>query len=781
MKLGIVGGGRWAKIIQSVAAKHNTPTEVYTRSELATVSSIEDITADHVWVANLAGDHYETVKKLLLLSKNVLCEKPFVTTLEQYDELVRLAELQGCVLKIGYEFAYSDAVNNIARGLKTRTSNAPVMRRRQVDFVWHSENNVGRHDFKFVSDQTLSVFNDLASHVLIILRTILNTVDFKLTKIHQTENGVKFSMHAGHLRETIINVDLQRNAKTYRRLMIDGVDYDFSSDGETLDKQLINFMTNKPSSNEAQLTRWVDRIVLDGVDALREQHLDIVRFNKLKNLKDIVGVYISKALIDNGLVDNRYDSNLDTYLQHSVDIIESYKHNPFITQQEIQQKLNITQDKLIQLNIVLQNCDFVQDCIVNDIRNAQYWNNTIIPLTQSGTVDRVVNNEYGYPLRVGLHIGQSCMFWCHFCGRNMDTNASYKKPQLRATTPDLVNLLQTAPNDDPYRFYLSGGLETLTNPDLMKLVTAGYERGFKLSLYTNGFMLTEKYLNDNPEIWNLEVLRVSLYGSNAMVYEEVTKHTQGFKRVKQNVIDFLKYRNKHNKTLRFGFNYIILPGMEEDLLDVIDLVEEVNRKSGDSIDFITLRENFQKPNEADTFGDREELKRIFKIVDERVESSRDLEHVHIDYGYALNALREGVDAPTMHCITDEQMLPKGFPPVDVVVDAYGHVYLCREAGFLDRPGNDRFIIGQVNSETTIEDIINDWIKNGKPIDIQKGDTEFMDSYEHIVSLVVKQSTSDNQFGINNSLGPIRAKIQNGVSSTSIQAFYQGDKDAKFNS
>jgi dTDP-4-amino-4,6-dideoxy-D-glucose ammonia-lyase len=150
------------------------------------------------------------------------------------------------------------------------------------------------------------------------------------------------------------------------------------------------------------------------------------------------------------------------------------------------------------------------------------------------------------------------MFWCHFCGRNMDTNASYKKPQLRATTPDLVNLLQTAPNDDPYRFYLSGGLETLTNPDLMKLVTAGYERGFKLSLYTNGFMLTEKYLNDNPEIWNLEVLRVSLYGSNAMVYEEVTKHTQGFKRVKQNVIDFLKYRNKHNKTLRFGFNYIRL-------------------------------------------------------------------------------------------------------------------------------------------------------------------------------------------------------------------------------
>jgi dTDP-4-amino-4,6-dideoxy-D-glucose ammonia-lyase len=775
MKLGIVGGGRWAKIIQSVAEKHNTATEIHTRSELATVSSLEDITADHVWVANLADDHYETVKKLLLLSKNVLCEKPFVTTLEQYDELINLAELQGCDLKIGYEFAYSDAVNHIAQQVKRKTR----ILRRQIDFTWHSENNVGRHDFMFVSDQTLSVFNDLASHVLIILRTILNTVDFKLANIQQTENGVKFCIHAGHLRETIINVDLQRNATTYRRLVIDGVDYDFSSDTETLDKQLINFMKDMPSSNEAQLTRWVDELVLDGVDALREQHLDIVRYNKLNNIKDIVGIYVSKSLIDNGLVASRYDKQLDTYLQHSVDIIECYKHNPFVTQQEIQSKLNIAHNDLVKLNIVLQKCDFVQDCIVNDIRNAQYWNNTIIPLTQSGTVDRVVNNEYGYPLRIGLHIGQSCMFWCHFCGRNMDTNAAYNKPRLRATTPDLVNLLQTAPNDDPYRFYLSGGLETLTNPDLMKLITAGYERGFKFSLYTNGFMLTEKFLDDNPELWNLEVLRISLYGSNAMVYEEVTKHKQGFKRVKQNVIDFLKYRKLYDKTLRFGFNYIILPGMEEDLLEVIDFVEEVNRKSDDSIDFITLRENFQKPNELDTFGDREKLKRIFKIIDARIEKSRDLQYVHFDYGYALNALREGVDAPTMHCITDEQMLPKGFPQVDVVVDAYGYVYLCREAGFLDRPGNDRFIIGQVNSETSLESIVDDWIKNGKPIDIQKGDTEFMDSYEHIVSLVVKQCTSDKQFGIDNIVGPIRAKAQS-VNTPSIQAFYQGDKDATVN-
>ena len=94
-------------------------------------------------------------------------------------------------------------------------------------------------------------------------------------------------------------------------------------------------MKDMPSSNEAQLTRWVDELVLEGVDVLREEHLDIVRYNKLNNIKDIVGIYVTKLLIDNGLVASRYDKRLDTYLQHSVDIIECYKHNPFVTQQEI--------------------------------------------------------------------------------------------------------------------------------------------------------------------------------------------------------------------------------------------------------------------------------------------------------------------------------------------------------------------------------------------------------------------------------------------------------------
>ena len=455
MKLGIVGGGRWAKVIQQVAHNNNIQTEMYTNNAaLCNVKSINDISSDYVWVANLPDDHYKTVKQLLLNSKNVLIEKPFVQNLEQYEELVQLANDQGCILKVGYEFAYSDSINELLT-----TPNI-------IDIVWHSNDNTIKHNELYISDPTISVFEDVGSHILIILSKFLSSNEYILTDITQTENGVRYTMQSG---VTHISVDLQRNVLEDRHMKIDGIAYDFNMDTMTLDKQLLDFLSHNDNINLASDHRWVDEFIINGVTSLREQHLDIVRFNKLNNITDIIGLYISKPLIDAGLVTSRYDTTLIDYLKYTVGIIDCYKHNPFVTQQYISETININTQQLIQLNIVLQQISFIQECIVGDIRNTQYWNSTIIPLSQSGTINNVLNNEYGYPLRIGLHIGQSCMFWCHFCGRNMDTNASYKKPQLRATTPDLINLLQTAPNNDPYRFYLSGGLETLTNPDLSRI------------------------------------------------------------------------------------------------------------------------------------------------------------------------------------------------------------------------------------------------------------------------------------------------------------------------
>ena len=42
-------------------------------------------------------------------------------------------------------------------------------------------------------------------------------------------------------------------------------------------------------------------------------------------------------------------------------------------------------------------------------------------------------------------------------------------------------------------------------------------------MYTNGYMLTPKYLEKNPEIFNLDSLRISFYGIDEAQYFDVTK------------------------------------------------------------------------------------------------------------------------------------------------------------------------------------------------------------------------------------------------------------------
>lgn len=767
--LGIVGGGRWARIVNNVATKNNIETQIYSsrNSEVSTVDSIDDITASHVWVCNYPADHYSATKQLLLNDKHVLCEKPFVASVEQAQELIELAEQRNLKLIIGYEFEYSSRVREIAQ-----ETSIPEF----IQVTWTSQNNVVRHGQQYVSDPTISVFADIAPHVLTMIRKIVGTGTPQNLSIEQNENSVAFSFEC---RSTRVNVMLGRNSRVERQIVIDDTVYDFSTDdGTSLDQQLMDFLNDTTVINSAANTLWIDEFIAEGLTELRKQHLDILRFKTLVNRKDILANYISKDLIDTGMVSSVYEVDaMNMWINSALTIIDSYNEYPFITQQELAQKIKLEKTQLVKLNQVLRNNDFVQECILNDIRNAQYWQNTIIPLNQTGTIDRVLNNEYGYPLRIGLHIGQSCMFWCTFCGRNMVENSYYDRRKIVDTSKHVIDVLKTAPNDDPYRFYLSGGLETLTNPHLMDMINAGADRGFKLSLYTNAYMLTEGYVQKNPDIWKLEVLRISLYGSNAQVYEDVTKHPKGFDRVKQNAIDFLRAKGAQGRNTRFGFNYVVLPGYEEDVLAVIDLIEEINQAAGYQLNFLTLRENFRQPTDPDTFGNRSKLKRVFREIEKR-RKSKWLNELHIDYGYALNALSQDIDAPTMHCITEREMRPKGFPQVDLVVDAYGLVYLYREAGFLDRENNDRYIIGQVDDNTTLEDVVRTWINTGEPIEIQSGDTEFMDSYEHIISLIVNQNEADAAYGVPVALGPIRSKLTETEKSVSIQAFYQGDRNAK---
>ena len=103
------------------------------------------------------------------------------------------------------------------------------------------------------------------------------------------------------------------------------------------------------------------------------------------------------------------------------------------------------------------------------------------------------------------------------------------------------------------------------------------------------------------------------------------------------------------------------------------------------------------------------------------------------------------------------MRKSAYPQVSVAVDSYGDVFLYREAGFLDRPGNDKFIIGRISKQKSLEDIIVDFINNKKEIKPHVSDARFMDAFDHLATVLINQAQDDKDLGIPFELGPVSAR------------------------
>ena len=152
-------------------------------------------------------------------------------------------------------------------------------------------------------------------------------------------------------------------------------------------------------------------------------------------------------------------------------------------------------------------------------------------MLKSHSVKNFIEKKYSFPFRIGLFPGLSCMFQCSFCGRNYD--AVYKRDSADKGVEIFKKIIDEAPPGDSSRFFLSGGLEPLTNPKLGRIIKTGSDLGFKLPLITNAYSLTEGYIKKNPEIWLLDSLRVSLYGHDDQSYKEITQLDKSFKMVKK--------------------------------------------------------------------------------------------------------------------------------------------------------------------------------------------------------------------------------------------------------
>tara|TARA_R100001377_G_scaffold9615_1_gene4894 strand:+ start:521 stop:2059 length:1539 start_codon:yes stop_codon:yes gene_type:complete len=451
-------------------------------------------------------------------------------------------------------------------------------------------------------------------------------------------------------------------------------------------------------------------------------------------------------------------------------IIHFLSEMPWYTQENLLEDTGLTKEELIKLNKIIRDSDILQQMIVFDGLGKKYWN-TMLSHIKSGNIEKVINYEYSLPLRLTLFPGMSCMYYCGFCGRNQ--KAKYKaKDVLESGTQKFKDAISSLPEGSTIS--ISGGLEPLTNMKLGEIISHGKKLGYKIPLITNAHMLTPKHLTNQPGIWDLDSLRISLYGTDQDSTYDVTRHPKAYELVKNNIIEFLKERNRIDSDVKVGLNYIIIPENIHTVLPLLDYINEVNSKvDGPGIDFLTIRDDFGSVTEINDDADksvegrkyhlegflsdkqRENLLSLFNKFNKR----RKIEcpKLHVDFGYAMMALGEGILGKPLARVKGTEMRKSGYPQLSVAMDSHGDIFLHKEAGFLDRPGNDKFIAGRITEDNSIEDVFKEFINNKQMIDLHHDDDRFMDSYDHLITLLINQAESDINLGIPFETGPIKLR------------------------
>lgn len=108
-------GAQMAAAADTDPARRNHIAELYPGVRMVENGDtiLEDREIDAVVVATPVRTHYALARKALEAGKHVLVEKPFVTQVDQADDLVSLSRRQRRVLMVGHTFEYTAAVNRI--------------------------------------------------------------------------------------------------------------------------------------------------------------------------------------------------------------------------------------------------------------------------------------------------------------------------------------------------------------------------------------------------------------------------------------------------------------------------------------------------------------------------------------------------------------------------------------------------------------------------------------------------------------------------------------------
>ncbi|MBI3309213.1 MAG: Gfo/Idh/MocA family oxidoreductase [Candidatus Melainabacteria bacterium] len=178
-RIGIIGCGQWGpnqinsfyqhpdaelvRICDIDIERLNINRSIYRNIE--TTQKVEDIIhakdIDAVVICTPTATHYTLTKDALENNKDVLCEKPLTTKIEEAEELIKIAKEKGSILMVGHIFLYNTGIIKLKELIKSKECG-------DIYYMHSQRTNLGpiRND--------VNVILDLASHDIYIFNYLLD-------------------------------------------------------------------------------------------------------------------------------------------------------------------------------------------------------------------------------------------------------------------------------------------------------------------------------------------------------------------------------------------------------------------------------------------------------------------------------------------------------------------------------------------------------------------------------------------------------------------------------
>jgi|TARA_Y100000294_G_scaffold176891_1_gene200625 predicted dehydrogenase len=137
--------------------------------------ALNDPDIDAIVIATPAHSHFAIAMKALQKDKHILVEKPMATSVEEVEEIGKLAEEKGLVAMVGHTFLYNSAVRYVKKLIDSRVLG-------DIRYIYSQRVNLGR-----IRSDVDALWN-FAPHDISIIQYWLDEAE----PIHITKKGIDY-------------------------------------------------------------------------------------------------------------------------------------------------------------------------------------------------------------------------------------------------------------------------------------------------------------------------------------------------------------------------------------------------------------------------------------------------------------------------------------------------------------------------------------------------------------------------------------------------------------